>query len=320
MANSIIAKNYNLSYLFQKVPGYNDEMTNAILKFDRIDKKSSKFDPIFMDVERRQTTAILVDVLASENIVLLHSDKNIASAFSVFAAKDIKTDNKLKVFIDTSVTLQERDGFWMPKNIDKFVAQIVDAMIYLIYYADPDRLVSNPRLLNDATKAFCDLFCYVLDYLRVSGYAENHDRIVYLTAIYFLTSICLKDLNDSTRSIAMKVSGLDTRHANIAEIFLNDPEHQLVNINAFITFLAKSFKLNDLTTEVFVDKWLYVFGPGYQFALEILPAFLRMITDTYSGTYISRQKNIEKVIGKNIVTVTKDIFDIGRSAKRKSNM
>lgn len=318
MAKIVNAKNYNLSYLYNKVPEYGKAMTDAIMAYDRIDKTLANFEQILIDVKRRQTTSILVDILQTPNIVLIYSDKPMPVAFNVFAAKDIKTDNKLKVFIDVSMTIKMSDGFWIPKDIDKLVAQLVNAMTYLIYYADPDRMITNTRLMNDSTKAFVDLFAYILDYLRVSGFGENRDRIVYLTAIYYLVSICRKDLNESTRSIAMKVSGLDKRHADIAELFMNDPEHQLLDLNNFITFLAQAFKLNDLTTEVFVDKWIYVFGAGYQFALEIMPAFIRMITDAYSGTYINRQKNIEKVIGKSIVYVFKDMSEIGVAAKRKS--
>ena len=190
-------------------------------------------------------------------------------------------------------------------------------MTYLIYYADTDRIVANTRLTLDSTKAFVDLFCYILDYLRVSGFAENRSRITYLTALYYQCGILWKDLNDSTRSVAMKVSGLDKRQADIAEIFLTDPKVAFVNINAYITFLAKAFKLNDVTTEVFIDKWIYCFGSGYQFATEICPAFLRMITDTYAGTYLTRQKNIEKILGKSIVSVTVDIFEIGKAIKKK---
>lgn len=311
------AKNYNTSYLFSKVPSYNDQMAKAIMDGERLDVNAEKFEQVALEVKHRQTTSVLVDVMKSKNIVILRLDKPMPLAFNVFAAKDIRTDGKLKVFIDASATIQERDGFWIPKSIDGFVAQLVDAMIYLIYYADTDRIVANTRLTMDSTKAFVDLFCYILDYLRISGFAENRDRIAYITALYYQCGIMWKDYNDSAKSVAMKISGLDKRQADIAEIFLTEPEKAFVNINEYISFLAKAFKLNDVTTEVFIDKWIYCFGSGYQFATEICPAFLRMITDTYAGTYLTRQKNIEKVLGKNIVSVTTDIFDIGKAIKKK---
>ena len=311
------AKNYNTSYLFSKVPSYNDQMAQAIMSGERIDVNAEKFEQVALEVKHRQTTAVLVDVMRSKNVIIMRLDKPMPLAFNVFAAKDIKGDGKLKVFIDASSTIQERDGFWIPKNIDSFVAQLVSAMIYLIYYADTDRIVANTRLTLDSTKAFVDLFCYILDYLRVSGFAENKARIAYITALYYQCGIMWKDYNDSAKSVAMKISGLDKRQADIAEIFLTEPEKAFVNINEYISFLAKAFKLNDVTTEVFIDKWIYCFGSGYQFATEICPAFLRMITDTYAGTYLTRQKNIEKVLGKNIVSVTTDIFDIGKAIKKK---
>ena len=216
------------------------------------------------------------------------------------------------------MTITERDGFYVPKKIDEFVAQLVDAMIYLIYYADPDRMITNARLVQDSTKAFVDLFTYVLDYLRISGFNENRGRIMYLAAIYFQVSVLYKnEINDAIRSVAMKVSGLDKRQADIAEIFMTEPEKQLLDIDRFIKFISKAFKLNDLTTELVVDKWLYLFGTGYQFSLEIAPAFFKLITDTYAGAYINRQKNIEKVLGKSIISVTKDIFEIGQSVKKR---
>ena len=313
------AKNYNSSYLFYKVPSYNDQMTKAIIEGERLDVKAEKFEQVALEVKHRQTTNVLMDVMKSPNIVILRLNNPLPLAFNVFAAKDIKADGKLKVFIDASATIQERDGFWIPKNIDAFVAQLVSAMTYLIYYADPDRIVNNSKLTLDSTKAFVDLFCYILDYLRVSGFAENRDKIAYLTALYYQCGVLWKDLNESTRSVAMKVSDLDKRHADISEIFLASvtPEKAFIDINAYINFLAKSFKLNDLTTEVFIDKWLYCFGSGYQFATEICPAFLRMITDTYAGTYLTRQKNIEKILGKSIVSVTMDVFEVGKAVKKR---
>ena len=50
---------------------------------------------------------------------------------------------------------------------------------------------------------------------------------------------------------------------------------------------------------------------------EIPAAFLKVITDAFSGSYIVRQNTIEKVIGKQIVEVTQDIFAIGTAALKK---
>lgn len=310
------AKNYNATYIYG-LYNYGDIIYKAINEGERIDVKSDKFENVRFLVKQRQTTSVLVDVMQSPNIILIRNEKPLPQAFSVFAAKDLKKDSKLKVFIDVSNTVGEKDGFYTSKNIDTLVAQLVSAMTYLIYYADPNRIISNQRLTQDGTQAFTDLFCYVLDYLRVPGYKEHKDQIRYLVAVYYQVGMLWKDVTDTIMTTAMKVADIDRRHANIADMFLTKPEEQLKDINAFVTFLASTFKLNDLTTEVFVDKWVYLYGTGTQFGVELVPAFLKIITDTFAGTYIVRQNTITKILGKQIVSVTQDIFEIGNSAKGK---
>ena len=316
MARNIsTAKNYNAAYIYNMY-NYSDLIMKAITTGDRIDPNSAKFENVAFAVKQRQTTAVLLDVLKSPNVVLIHNPKALPLAFNVFAAKDLKTNSKMKAFIDVTDTITEKDGFYTAKNIDKFVAQLVSAMTYLIYYADPKRITTNQSLVLHSTQAFTDTFCYILDYLRISGFKENRDRIRFLIATYYLVGMMWKDASESTMNVAMKVAGIDKRRADIADMFLTDPEEQLKNINTFITFLAKSFKLNDLTTELFLDKFVYLCGVGTQFATEIVPAFLKMITDAFSGSYIVRQNTLEKILGKQIVEVTQDIFTIGTAIKK----
>lgn len=309
------AKNYDAAYIYG-LYNYQELLIKAINSGERINPKTEKFANVAFATKQRQTTSVLVDVMNSPNVVLLRNQKALPQAFSVFAAKDAKADNKIKAFIDVTDVITEKDGFYTAKNIDRFVSQLVAAMTYLIYYADPKRITSNQNLILHSTKAFTDCFCYVLDYLRVSGYKENKDKIRFLVATYYLVGMMWKDANESTMNVAMKVADIDKRHADIADMFLTDPENQLKDINAFITFLAKSFKLNDLTTELFLDKYVYLFGTGTQFAVEIVPAFLKMITDAFSGSYIVRQNTLEKVLGKQIVEVTQDLFTIGVALKK----
>ena len=69
--------------------------------------------------------------------------------------------------------------------------------------------------------------------------------------------------------------------------------------------------LNKLTLDTIVEKWMYVYGTGTVFALELFPAFSNMITDSFVGAYINNQKTIEKVAGTGMVTFTKTILTIG---------
>ena len=310
------AKNYNAAYIYGKY-NYAELLTKAIVEGERIDPKTEKFENVAFAVKQRQTTAVLVDVLKSQSIILIKLNKALPLAFSVFAAKDLRKDSKMKVFIDVTDIITEKDGFYTCKNIDRFVAMLVSAMTYRIYYADPKRITTNQSLVLHSTRAFTDMFCYILDYLRVSGFKENRERIRFLVATYYLVGMMWKDASTSTMNVAMKVAAIDKRQADIADMFLTKPEEQLKDINAFINFLAKSFKLNDLTTEVFLDRGNYLFGSSVHFMWEIVPAFLKVITDAFSGAYLVRQNTIEKVIGKQIVEVTQDIFTIGTAALKK---
>lgn len=171
MDNAVIleaSKNFNSTYLYGK-GDYSKALMGAITNGERIDKKSEAFSGIVEDVKRRQTTSILVDVLNSSNVVPLRLNKSLPSAFTVFTGKDIKGDGKTKVFIDCTYILDVKNGFYVAKKIDVFVAYLVDAMTNLIYYAEPSRILTNNGVVEEGARCFSLLFTYILDYLRISG-------------------------------------------------------------------------------------------------------------------------------------------------------
>ena len=61
----------------------------------------------------------------------------------------------------------------------------------------------------------------------------------------------------------------------------------------------------------FVNKWIFVFGPGTQFAMELYPAFSTMITNAYCGAYLNNQKVIEKVLGRTLVEYSVALLQLG---------
>ena len=87
-----------------------------------------------------------------------------------------------------------------------------------------------------------------------------------------------------------------------------------MNIKYFIREVGKILRLNKLTLEVFVEKWIFLFGTGTHFALELFPSFASMVTDAYVGCYINNQKTIEKIIGRDMVNFSNIIFKIGSDA------
>ena len=69
----------------------------------------------------------------------------------------------------------------------------------------------------------------------------------------------------------------------------------------FINVTKDAFKIERLSVDLIVEKWMYIFGPGTVFSLEYLPAFITMMTDAYVGSFINNQKTIEKICGKSMV-------------------
>ena len=311
-------KNHASSYIYNKAAQeYDKSLINTLLVANRIDKRSNQFAPIIDEVKRRQISPVLLDVLMRKNVVLLMCNKSLPAAFSVFTAKDVRDEKKeMKVFIDFTPVVSYKDGFYYATNINALIAFLVNAMVNLIYYTEPKRFLSNSNLTLYGTNCFANMFCYILDYLRVSGYAENSEKILYLVSLYYQTSVLLKPLTDSSKNVAMKISQLTPQEAHACD-FLYDEEVDFKNIDNFVRKITELFKLKGFGLDVLVEKWLYLFGNGTQFGLELFPSFVSMITNAYTGSYLNQQKQIEKCLGKNLLNnFSFEILKIGKDSIR----
>ena len=67
------------------------------------------------------------------------------------------------------------------------------------------------------------------------------------------------------------------------------------NIKNFVDTIARILKVNALKVDNFIEKWVFLYKSGTQFATEYYPAFSSMLTNAYHGAYINNQKTIEKV-------------------------
>ena len=88
----------------------------------------------------------------------------------------------------------------------------------------------------------------------------------------------------------------------------------IINIKYFIETLSDSLRIGKLTIDTFLEKWLYLFGTGTQFALEMYPSFSAMITNAYVGCYLNNQKTIEKILGRHIIPFTLCILKVGQES------
>jgi len=312
-----MAKTYAGTYLYTQYSEYEKQIFSFMMSGEEIDKDTSDFDDIKYEVKKRQVSNSLVKVLESKEVILLKGEKPLPKAFKVFCAKDIKgpKKDKMKVFIDCSniIEVDKESGRYVCKrnNIDIFISYLVSAMHTFIYYADEDRFTSNSKIMQVGAQAFASIFTHVIDYsCKISNMATVKNKCMYLAALYYISNILGKDhTTDGARRVAMKISGLSERDAGIVDIQIK--AESMMNIKYFVETVASVLRLNKITLDVVVERWMSIYGTGTVFALEIFPAFASMITDAYVGAYINNQKTIEKIAGTSMTEFTKVILSIG---------
>lgn len=305
-------KNFGDSYLYNK-GDFEKTLMEFMMKAEIIDKSNPSFEDIKYEVKRRQVTSSLLKVLMSDKIVLIRNNVGLSRAFKVFAAKDIISgDKRVKVFIDVSDIIKSDSGNYtiVSRNVDILVSYLLNAMNTLIYYVEPSRLLNNTSLIDSGTQAFSDLFTYVIDYLRVGGVDNVRERTKYMSALYYQCGLLCKDLTDSVRNRAKKISGINQREADIIETLMGpDPFN---DINTFITALSKVLRIEgQLKLDNFIEKWAFIFGSGTQYGTELYTCFASILTNAYVGSYINNQKTIEKVLGRTLVEFTNALFKVG---------
>lgn len=303
------------TYLYQ-VGGYEKRLYESFIKSEVLDKNDPSMENIRYDIKRGQNTSVLLKVFDSDNVVLLTNTTPQPRAFKVFAASDIKRgDNKTRIFIDVSYLIVNNGGKYeiKPKDLDVLVSYLTSALAYLIYYADPDRIIDRTQLLECGTTCFATLFSFCIDTLRISGVDKSREKCLHLGALYYQNNILGKDFTDSVESRAKKISGLNAREIEMLNVQM--PSDMFKNIKTFIDGTAKILRADSLKIDNFIEKWYFNCGSGTQFATELFPAFSTLITNTYCGAYLNNQKTLEKVLGKNIVEYTVALLRLGSELK-----
>lgn len=308
-------KKVNSTYIFSM---YNDKYEKSIFEFimeaRRVDTKSEEFEDIVYDVSRRQVSSSLVKVLKSSHIVLAISPSNLSKSLKVFSANDVKGDKQLKVWIDCSNIISLDKGKYICHNVDMLISYLVDAMVTYIYNVKETAITKNSNLTRLGSEAFSKIFCYIMDYLyKTNNMRDMKERISFMSILYYNDCILGKPYNsDGTIAIAKKIANISDREA--MSIIVDIKDDSFLNLKFFVEALSKELRLSKLSTEIIVEKWMYIFGSGTVFGLEMFPAFSALITDAYVGAYINNQKSIEKVLGGTMVQFAKEILQIGETA------
>lgn len=307
-----MAKTLNQTYLYSKYPEYEKMLYTFLMSSEEVRKKDPAFDDIRYEVKKRQISHALINVLDSNKVILLIPNKPLPRSFKVFAAKDIKGDKQLKVFIDCSNLITFKNGVYTCNNVDILIAYIVNAMISMIYYIDEKRFSGNHSVFESGAEAFAKLFTHIIDYIyKISIMSSVKSKCLYMSAMYFMVNILGKE-GESIKAIARKISGVSSREEEILELQFN--EGTFLNIKLFVETLGEVLKLNGVNLNLIVEKWMYLYSPTTVMALEMFPNFSAMLTDAYVGCYLNNQKTIEKVTGNSMVQYTKAVLAVGEGA------
>lgn len=314
MAN-FIKQTYDSSYLFSQggeIEKHHRNITEYIIGSTRIDDKNSEaFRGVLEDIKRYQKSSILYSIVLRNDVVLcISKNREMPRAFKVFSAKDLKNNDGNKVFIDVTGLISMNNGYYTCNKIDILVTYLFEAITWLLYDKTPLVLMNNSNITLSGIECFVSLCDYLIGYFRFFGYNENRDKILYLCGLYFLERIMGKDDDQYTKNLAAKVAGVNSSSIGAYSLYY-EPAVDFKDINAFITMLANTFKLKGLTTEVFISKWIYLYGEGTQYAPELFTAYSNMIIGAYCGSYIVKQKKIESLCGKEMVRFATSVLKFG---------
>lgn len=311
-------KTYRDSFLYNQSSSKGENLSkkheqlliNFIMKADRIDKTSEAFKGIAEDVKRQQTTSILYSILMMDNVHLCINSVELPQVFKVIDAFDLRsTERKPAIFIDVTKLVTERNGYYVCKNIGKLISYLMAALIYLTYRKDTNKVISNSAIIINGLECYVNMFLYILDYLRIIGYTQNKDKIGYFAGLFFLHNMMDRELDNYNKNMAAKVAKISPANISAYDLYIDD--NMFDNIDTFITSIADMFKLKGLTTEVFVQKWIFLFGNGTQYGCELFTSFAVIQAYTFCGTYIVNQKQIEKCCGNSMIKFCNAFMIIG---------
>lgn len=308
-------KKFNETYLYKKMPDYEKDIYSMIVKGERINKANDTFEDIKYEVKRKNVDSTLVKLLDSERIVLVIPNKPLPRSFRVVAAKDVRHDKKIKVFIDcTGIILPTATGYKfanISSAVNIFISYLIAARTSFIMEAKPTLLTMNSTLTQSGTRTFAAMVNYVVDYIgKININISSRNKSLYLASIYYQVNLLGKDIESkSVKETAIKIANISEREANIIE--LDFTQDSFKNIDRFVELMKDVLHVKGLTIDSFIEKWMFLFGTSTIFALELFPYFAQTISDAYIGAYLNNQKTIEKVTKQNMIEFTKTLIRIG---------
>lgn len=312
------AKTFDETFIYRK-GNYGEAIFAFLMSSTRVDKTAEGFQDLRREVKSQQSTSVLLKVMDSDKVVFMINNTPMSRAFKVFIAKDPKdTEKTKKAFIDVSGLLLATDGgdyTFNRRSITTIVAYLLSAMNAMIYEADPQRIIGNASIIKYGTPAFAKLFTYLIDYLRIGGIDKIRETTLFMASMYFQVNLLQKEPTDTVLAKAKSVSGLEDSEIGKINFLLRGEKGNIYqDINTFVHALSVVLRTEKLTIDVIIDKWMFLFGSGTQFATEMYTSFSDMLSNTYVGAYLNHQNTIEKIIPIEMTEYVKTILQIGSAA------
>lgn len=303
-------KNLDSSFLYGKGE-YSKKIYEFLIKSSRVDKSDAGFEDIRYTVKRNQYTSCLSVLLDNPNVVLMMNSEPMPRALKVFAAKDVKEDGKTKVFIDVSEIIEYKNGEYVLKSRDVniFISYLSAALHSLLYYSDASYVINNTVMSESGISAYSKLVSNVIDYMRIGGVDNVRAKVLYLAAMFYQINMQGKDDTDSVYAKATKISGLSRKETELIDVQVTLAAYD--NIDTLVKAISKVIKVESLKIDNFIDKWIFLYGSGMQFAADVYTSFANMLIYAYVGAYLNNQKQIEKFVGKDMVDFTNALFRVG---------
>ena len=308
IANPGRVKTYADCSLYNKYPKYNTMIFDALMTDDFIDKASTEFnEDVLIDIKRSRVNSHILQVLTSPKTILYYPKTPLPTFFKVLVAADPRSSKKdkkdRKLFIDCTSVIHRGDKGWRT-NTEALLSYLIAGYCHMAY-------TSNLTFGGDTTSLealnFAKLFTYVIDFIaKISVSEANRDKCMYYAARYYLEGIAGREESYS-RTVAQKYAGITDIKENTYQFKIKDKD-AFKELKNFIALIRTEFKIENLTVDVVVEKWMYLFNPSSVFALEYMPAFQSMMIYAYIGAYLNNQKTIEKICGKTMVQYVKNII------------
>lgn len=193
--------------------------------------------------------------------------------------------------------------------------------ILLGCYEKWNTLVSNQEICKLGTLMYTKIFTKVLDKLfAVNIDSIKSDKIKFIAARFFVTTLLGKPFTDSTMNLCLSVCSNTTKNTIIS---FSDTlkEESFERLDKVIELISENIEgCSALNVRTFLESFMRMYGTSSIFALEYLPYFFHMVFSVAVGAHLNSEFIIEGLLGKDIDKLYNAVSNILRNTTSSSLM